>query len=514
MGIKSYFRNRLIEAVRYAVREEMSTYKNDTPQPQVQINVNQEKDTLQKLDKSVERWTWERYKRIENNIVPKLDKRVEHWTWERYRRIENNIVPKLDKRVEHWTWERFGRMVKQLNIMSCEMAFHKNKIPYLPGEKIRIAILYQIPSCWPSIESVYESLIEDERFEVTMLLYDREQNEAAQMKGAREFLVEKGISFKEAEYFDFRMERPHILLYQTPWDDVHRPGFLRSDTISALGIRVAYVPYGLNYSMSVYPDFIFSDVKFRAKPWLMFCLSEELRVDHQMMSKNYGHNIAVTGVPKFDGLYHKERFKLSEEWKYKIGKRKVIFLQMHFADKGGNPYMPVPPIEEYLQFLRRHTNDAEYFLLLRPHPKYFENYRQLGCEQEAEEMRQLIDESDNMALYDLPDYRPALYAADCVIGDRSALMIEAGVLRVPIMYLTNFYYQEQLLPSIRPLFDSYYQGNTYHDMEWFLDMVMEKGFDYKKVEREEAAVKAIPYFDGLCGKRIVDTMAKVISIEG
>lgn len=531
MKLKSYIREKIIAVVRYAVREE---FYNCNSIPQIPENTNEksleqaEEEIISCLDKQIERWTWERYKRLEHENFPKLerqldtetwnlkkelDKKIEQWTWERYKRIEDTVVPKLDKQVEKWTWERYGRMLSQFQLMENQIAYYENRIPYLPEEKIRIAILYQIPSCWPSIESVYEILMEDDRFEVTLLLYDYEQKEVAQMAGAREFLQERGISFREAEYFDFKIERPHILLYQTPWDDAHRPAFLKSDAISALGIRVAYIPYGINYSASVYPEFVFSDNKFKVKPWLMFCLSEELRVDHQRMSAYGGHYAIATGLPKFDALYHKERYQLSKELLKKIGDKKVVFMQMHFAAKEGNPYIPVPDIVEYLKFLEKVSTYQGYFFLVRPHPKFFETYLKNGCVEEVKKMKQIIGESENVYLYDESDYRPAMFRADCIVGDRSALMVEAAVLNIPVLYMTNFYYQEKMLPSIEPIFESYYQGNTCYDIEQFLDYVVSKGNDYKKQERKIAREKCIPYFDGLCSKRIVDAMVKILVLE-
>ena len=157
----------------------------------------------------------------------------------------------MDKSVEHWTWECFKRVEKKLSDNSrtnrylTELLAKANRIPYHSGEKIRLVYLFQIPSCWPSFQSVWEILKDDGRFDVRFLLYDREQREKNQMKGAREFLVASGIPFEVAEEFDFEEFEPHIMIYQTPWDDSHRPDFLKSDAMSSLGIRIAYVPYGI-----------------------------------------------------------------------------------------------------------------------------------------------------------------------------------------------------------------------------------------------------------------------------
>lgn len=103
--------------------------------------------------------------------------------------------------------------------------------------------------------------------------------------------------------------------------------------------------------------------------------------------------------------------------------------------------------------------------------------------------------------------------ADYMIGDRSALMIEAIVLNIPVLYMTNFYYKEKILSAVEPIFESYYQGSVCYDIELFIDMVIKKGIDYKKQDRERAKDLCIPFFDGKCGLRIVNDLAYSIYAE-
>ena len=441
---------------------------------------------------------------IEDGILGKLDKSVERWTWERFKRT--------DKAIETWTWERFKRVRDLFESEERTLEAARNRVTYHAGEKIRLAILYQIPSCWPSIESFYEAVKADDRFEVTVLLYDEEQKEAAQMAGAREYLEGQGIPFEDAASYDFRRKRPHIVLYQTPWDVAHRPRFLQSDMIGALGSRIAYIPYGINYSASVYPDYIFSDLKFKMKPWFIAGLSKWLKKDHNLMSERCGHNVFVTGLPKFDAYANlPERDNSRHEL---IKGRKVVYLQMHFPDKAGMPHYPVPSIREYVDFLRKADQYKDVFFILRPHPKFFEAYEKKGFVSEVEEMRAIVESRENILLDEQPDYREMLLRADYVMGDRSALMIEAGSLGIPVLYLTNFYYEEKLLPAVAPLFESFYRGNSAYDMERFMDMVVMGGMDYKKEERQRAVEECIPYRDGKCGQRIADAMAELLMTEG
>lgn len=50
-------------------------------------------------------------------------------------------------------------------------------------------------------------------------------------------------------------------------------------------------------------------------------------------------------------------------------------------------------------------------------------------------------------------------------------------------------------------------------MKLFLDFVVEKGFDYKRETRRQAAAQCVPFFDGQCGRRIVEDLVKGLLSE-
>ncbi|MDL2302297.1 CDP-glycerol glycerophosphotransferase family protein [Lachnospiraceae bacterium OttesenSCG-928-D06] len=481
MGVKSYIRRKIIEVVKYAIREEQSFNKQ-----------NIDKDIISNFDRQMERWTWERFKRTE--------KEIEKWTWDRFQRTKNRL-DELEEQIEY------------VNQNVLDIKFKDNKIEYKENEKIRVVMLFQIPSCWPSVESVWNVLVEDPRFETQMLLYDREQKEPEQMEGARDFLVSHHINFCEAEYYDFQKEKPHVFIYQTPWDDRHRPEFLKSHVIKAYGIRTVYLPYGIEYSASVRISWIFSIMQFRAKPWMSFVLSPQILLEHKCQSKYGGDFLMSTGLPKFDALYKKEQFILQDTLKNIIGDRQIVFWQMHFPALDGNEDYPEPNIEVYLEFAKKIYSYRNLFFLVRPHPKFFSMYMQKGYTAEVEEFKNILDNTENIFVYDEPDYRPALVNANYIIGDRSALMVEAIVLQVPVLYMTNFYYKEKMLQSVLPIFESYYQGSECYDMELFVDLIINRNKDYKRYERLQAMEKCIPFFDGQSGKRIVECIATALQEE-
>ena len=50
-------------------------------------------------------------------------------------------------------------------------------------------------------------------------------------------------------------------------------------------------------------------------------------------------------------------------------------------------------------------------------------------------------------------------------------------------------------------------------MKLFLDFEVEKGFDYKRETRRQAAAQCVPFFDGQCGRRIVEDLVKGLLSE-
>ena len=65
MGLKSYIRERLIAAVQYAVREEMKNERLISENREIPNGENSSEEIINRLDKQIERWTWERYKRTD-----------------------------------------------------------------------------------------------------------------------------------------------------------------------------------------------------------------------------------------------------------------------------------------------------------------------------------------------------------------------------------------------------------------------------------------------------------------
>ena len=381
-----------------------------------------------------------------------------------------------------------------------------NTIPYYSGEKIRILFLFQMASIWPSWESFYESCINDPRFEVVFTLL-KEDNPVSmsQMLSAESFLKSKGIPYVIFNDTILAQTQPHVVVIQTPYD-WYRQKHVKSTILQRYGTRVIYITYGIEIADTEHAHRDHYKTAVR-NCWRIYTFSDRMRADYATYCFN-GIAARSFGHPKFDALYHKDKFKLPETAQKKANGRKIVLWHFHFPKfiklEDGSQAMATPYLDEYLSFVKTIESSEDLFFIAQIHPKF------LDCEEPLlTQTKQLIEELEklsNVYIDKDDDYRPCLVNADYIITDRSAIMVEGATVGVPIQYMSNADYSEPLTEAVRPLIESYVQGHTAADMVAFVEDCR-KGLDTQKEVREKAFHECIPYFDGLCGERIKNDIA-------
>ncbi|MDR1246029.1 MAG: CDP-glycerol glycerophosphotransferase family protein [Clostridiales Family XIII bacterium] len=380
-----------------------------------------------------------------------------------------------------------------------------NNTSLTEGEKIRIVFLFQIPSFWPSWESVYRACVEDERYDVRLVLLDELAFSKVQMAGAEEFLIENALRYTRFGEFDFSGYKPHIVMLQSPYTS-HRVAEALSYRFVSMGTRVVYIPYGIEISdtpLSRVSHFYTFAV---LNAWRIYVISEKMAEIYKEYCPNR-FAIRVTGLPRFDAYSRQNMKPFSKEIERLIGNRKVILWKMHFPKTEDNTLV-TPNLDEYLKFARTIEQIQELFFVFMPHPIMLARQSEFVDQISQEKSDSIIDllrEAENVYVYEISDYRPAILRADAVIIDRSALMIEAPVTGVPILYMYNPDNVEEMTEAIRPLVESFYQGTGADDMCRFIEM-FQNGDDPKKEERAKAFRKCVPYTDGKCGERVANDM--------
>lgn len=375
-------------------------------------------------------------------------------------------------------------------------------IPWVRGEQIRVGLLLQDPSDWLSMESLWAAMKADGRFAARLYvagtkLMGPEETAAAAL------LRKEGVSFTPLERYTLLEDRPHVLVRQMAHGG-EQPDYLEGDKAERLGVRTVY----LSDTAAQTPDEL-AELGAGARAWRWIVLSEAMGFDYICRAPLTGEQLLPAGHPRFDGLSRREAYPLPEAVAARVGGRRLVYMQLRTpADAAAD--IPYASIETYAAFLERAGEYEDLFFLVRMEPEYLAYYEKRGLAGPAAALRRALEETENVRWYEGTDDRPALCAAECVIGDRCLQLLEAAALDVPTLYMSNFYYKETLLPSVAAVHSGLYQGSTAYDIRFFLDFVVSKGNDHKRQERRDAAAGYLPAPDGKNGERVAQAIAEAV----
>ncbi len=388
-------------------------------------------------------------------------------------------------------------------------------IPYCSGEKIRIVFMFQVASFWPSWDSLYYSCIKDDRFETKLYWIDEKAGEPSQMETAEIFLKTSEIEFETYDFHKILLFRPHYAVFQTPYDKGHRNPSAWTARFVHSGIRVVYIPYGIEISNTKESQFKHFSMSVVNNAYLIYVISKEMKKEYDRYCLNR-KAVRALGLPRFDGFKNRNSFPLSKQLNEKIKDRKIILWKVHFPKvfiENGKKKQATPKIEEYLYFTEYVKSRKDIFFIFMPHPKFCDSTIDETLRPLALKLVDKLSKMDNVYIDYKDDYRPSLINSDGIIVDRSAVMVEAGVLDVPVLYMSNQDYYEPMTLPIEGLIKAYEQGSTADDMIGFIDRVY-KGIDKKKGERREAVKEHITCFDGKNGQRIKENLLYEINLPG
>lgn len=549
MGLKSYIRRKLIDVVQYAVREELKNQelsKESSSQNTLCIGEDKTEEIIEKLDKQIERWTWERFKRtnklfedfsneldygidkgierLDKNVsvsMHKLEKKIDETTIqsvdEKVKFWTNKRLEQTDKQIERWTWERYKRAedkllyIYKIQNQVSELLFQQKKVPYIGVEKIRMVFLFQVASFWPSWESFYKACVDDERIDVQFLYLEETVREKVQMLTAESFLKSRNISYTNFCDFDIDSYNPHVIVVQTPYDAGHRIKAHWSSAWKAKGYRVVYVPYGIEISDTETSREMHFEQHVIENAWRVYTFSETMLKDYRKYCVNAGA-VRALGLPKFDSLYHKEQFVLDEELSQRIAGRKICLWKVHFPkifEENGKDIFVTPDVNEYIKFAEYAATRKDIFFIFMPHPRFQEPVKNKNLQELAIKLVGTLEGLENVYIDREDDYRYSLVNADFIIIDRSAVMVESAAVGVPVLYMVNNDFYEPVTKAIEPLMDSYIKGSTCEDMIAFTEECMQ-GIDRNKEIRAKAFAECIPWFDGNSGERIKEDIVTAI----
>ncbi len=384
-----------------------------------------------------------------------------------------------------------------------------------PGEKLRVAFMYQVASYWPTIESFYHACLADKAVDVQIFYIDDMSVEQAQVKDSGKFLEEQEIPYTIYSEARLKEYQPHVALYQPPYDVAYRNPSALSLHLMNMGVRIIYIPYGIEIADTEDAHYNHFFTYIIRNSWRIYTFSERMKRDYFRYCPNR-HAVRALGVPKFDAAFHKIVSE-DEILLKKADGRRIILWKMHFPKliyEGMERRQVTPDLSQYVKFAKHIEKFRDLFFVVMPHPMFFSQTIDPGLFREAQKLFQELEKKDNVYFDKRADYRPALYGSDAIIIDRSALMVEAGLCGVPVLYMKNKSYEEPLTQAIKPLVDSYEQGTEGEDMLKFVENFRKNMLEESAERIADMRKKVIPFADGKCGKRILEDIKNGVSEAG
>ncbi len=355
------------------------------------------------------------------------------------------------------------------------------------GEKINVVFVCHRPAIWGSLQSVYEALMADERFRVTIVTIPNKKqlpgkglrHEEYEWEGAEEFWKGeeclKGYDDETGEWLDLRSLRPDYLFFQQPYN-IARPMQYRSPIVSKY-CKIAYVAYfaptdfGEIYDECAPIDYL-SDLSF---------FFAQHRRDEQHVRERFGLfdntcQIINTGYPRYDhiedykgqncGIWNSEEsFKILWTPRWTTNEDNCFFFAYkdHF-----NAYCKAHPEIEFT---------------FRPHPQAFREWQATG-EMTAEEITRFkASYVGNMHLDEAKTYFPLMFSTDCLVTDKSSMLVDFFFTGKPIILCRNDNIKSS---AYEELAEGIYEVYSWNELEDRIQRLM-SGEDPLKEKRREIA---------------------------
>ena len=306
------------------------------------------------------------------------------------------------------------------------------------NDKIRVVFLFQEPSYWPSIKTLYENLKNDKRFEVFVvaipITYPPDLNKLELRDSVINFLKENNIDYINGitvgdNAFDIYTLKPDYVFVQIHFDIQRQLEY--KTNILRLYTKVCLVPHAFLLSASDNKELIYQSDYFR------IFVPNEFHAKTLAGVLHHDDNIEVTGYPRFD-LYQDE-IKDSNLWK--ISKQhnpniKRIIWSPHWWAYGHSQKLADGVLGLYNYFYKMVKNNPDIELVIKPHPNLFNGLVASGyiTNEQKEKLFNDIKSLPNAQIYTGGNYIDLFKTADLIVNNSISFLIEWLPSKKPMIF--------------------------------------------------------------------------------
>lgn len=342
-----------------------------------------------------------------------------------------------------------------------------DEISAITRKKIHALFLTQEPACWPSLESVYNAAANDPNYEAALVYTPYfHKNYTEQVDHFPEF-EEMNVPVIRSGSYNLPEHSPDVAFIIKPYGNI--PDEYQGHELECVIPRLVYIPYGMEATVDLIKFGFQYYTQYRA--WRHCAYGPIVKAYGTKYGYRNGENIAVWGHPKADHYLDLEQNKnnIPDEWKEKIGSRKVILWTPHHlidleSDGTGTWLMWGE------QILKLALRNPDIVFIFRPHPLLMGALvnNHVMTEKQTKNLEMRIRNSANIIWDDSKTYHNAFDAADAIITDGTTFSFEFLYTHRPILLtprnMQGFYLYEEMM-------ESYYIVNEIDDVSRFIEMI-------------------------------------------
>lgn len=383
------------------------------------------------------------------------------------------------------------------------------KLPEEVSYQVRAVFFAELGEKWDAMESVYEYMRNDPRFDPVVVrtpvgrvvMRDGKKEQEIIYK---DFLTPMGIPSLGYDQYSLEEDCPELAFISQPYESCTLREFW-PETIAKV-TRLVYLPYFLpSIVLSDYPT-VLCQMPVYNVAWKVIGANKKHFDYYCKHSRHGGANMLVTGVPKMDPVIRlkKEGVSLPSGWEKIRGKK--VFLWNSWFDIGASSFRF---FKEIFSWFEIHEDCA---LIWRPHPmtevvtklNYPERYTEL------QDYKKRIYLAANMIEDKEPSFRAAFIFSDAQFSDHSTMMQQYLPMDKPLLWMNNL---SSALTGEEFISTKWMErGNTCADILSFLERIRE-GTDLNHMLRKEILKHDLPLTDGSCGERVSKALWEALHKE-
>lgn len=367
-----------------------------------------------------------------------------------------------------------------------------------------VHFFFQLPEVWTTWESVWRACTQSPSIETTIVLLPFMHASAGDASRARRFLSERGLPFVHFSAYRLEEEQPDLVFLQNPYDST-RPPELAVDRLLEQGVRIAYIPYGLDVGGGQDNLRWQYDLEVQRSAWRVFVRSEDHRRMYGLHCQSGNRNVMVTGHPKIDNIVARcLPAAVSQQSRGKDERKRILWCPHFTVEKGGwATFMAL--YDSILSFFEQQPSDL--CLIVRPHPLFFGRLNEVAAQAPVTEaqLRQRLGQAPWIVFDETEDYSAAFQSSDALMTDAGSFLLEYLPTEKPILYLHNP--DGPGLNESAGFVDAYYRASDFSAVRDFFEMVRQ-GDDPGREERLSLIPSLLHRTDGTVGVQIANHIAQ------